>query len=336
MEAWAEPEMTMRPVALSELAARNGLTLSGPDREIVTIGAFNTRSHSVDRMLTFVAHEGLIPQFRETRIGACVVNESLAPALGEESLLVTDGDPIEAFYSLFIETARGGMWEKLEGRRGQRTTVAESAVVHEHVQLGDDCLVMDNAVVMPNVRLGDRVTVKPNATVGSDGFEVREVAGRRQMVPHCGGVWIGDDVQVGAQTCVDRGMFGGFTVIDDETRTDNLVHVGHSARLGPRGVVAASAEIGTVTAGEGFWLGPRSAVLQNADIGHHAYIGIGSVVVRPIPPHALAYGSPARQHGWVCSCREKLDFDDGRTTCRRCGRGWEARSDGIVEPASRS
>ena len=335
MEAWAEPEITMRPLALSELATRNGLSLRGPDREIVTIGAFNTRSPSVDRMLTFVANEGLIPQFRETGIGACVVNESLAPALDGQSLLVTDGDPVEAFYSLFIETDREGMWERLEGHRGERTTVAESAVVHDNVQLGDDCVVMDNAVVMPNVHLGDRVTVKPNATVGSDGFEVREIAGRRQMVPHCGGVWIGDDVQVGAQTCVDRGMFGGFTVLEEETRTDNLVHVGHSARLGPRGVVAACTEIGTITAGEGFWLGPRCAVLQNADIGHHAYVGIGSVVVRPVPPHALAYGTPARQHGWVCSCREKLEFDSGQADCRRCERTWEQRPDGIVEAAPR-
>ena len=58
MEAWAEPEITMRPLALSELATRNGLSLRGPDREIVTIGAFNTRSPSVDRMLTFVANRG--------------------------------------------------------------------------------------------------------------------------------------------------------------------------------------------------------------------------------------------------------------------------------------
>ena len=321
----------MRPVALSELAQRHGLSLRGPDREIVTVGAFNTRSPSVDRMLTFVAGEDLIPRFKETGIGACVVNESLAPAMDGDSVLVTDGDPVEAFYSLFMETARLGMWEKLEARRGARTSVAETAVVHDNVQLGDDCVVMDHAVVMPNVRIGDRVTIKPNATVGGDGFEVRELGGRSQMVPHCGGVWIGDDVQIGSQTCVDRGMFGGFTVIGDETRTDNLVHVGHSASLGPRGIVAACTEIGTMVAGEGFWLGPRCAVLQDAHLGHHAYVGIGSVVVRPIPPHALAFGTPARQHGWVCTCREKLSFEEGEATCPRCGRSWVEESDGIRE-----
>jgi serine acetyltransferase len=113
-------------------------------------------------------------------------------------------------------------------------------VIHEHVQIGEDCAVMDNAVLMPNVRLGDRVTIKPNATVGADGFEVRE------------------------------------------------------------------------------------------------YIGIGSVVVRPIAPHALAYGSPARQHGWVCSCRDKLEFDAGEAACSRCGRGWIERPDGISESGAGS
>ena len=119
MEAWAEPEMTMRPVALSELAARNGLSLSGPDREIVTIGAFNTRSPSVDRMLTSWRMRGLIPQFRETGIGACVVNESLAPAL-DGGISAGDGRrPGRGVLFPLHRNAREGMWEKLEGHRGR-------------------------------------------------------------------------------------------------------------------------------------------------------------------------------------------------------------------------
>ncbi len=327
-----EPEMTMRPVALGELGGMADLALRGPDREIATLGALNTRSVSTSRMLTYISDPGLIGRMDELGIAACVVHESLAETLDGRSLLVARGDPVEAFYGLLIETANAGLWQQLEAGRGENVSVAPTAVVHEHVQLGDDCVLMDHVVVLPNTRIGDRVTIKPNTTIGGDGFQVTTIDARPVMVPHCGGVWLGDDVQVGSQTCIDRGMFGEFTVVGDGTKIDNLIHIAHSVHLGPGGVVAASSEMGNITAGEGFWLAPQCAVLQDAHIGHHAYIGLGSVVVKEIQPHALAYGVPARQHGWVCSCREQLEFEHERARCSRCGRSWEqVDSGGIAE-----
>ena len=325
--------MTIEPVRLSELARGRDLKLSGPDAEIVTFGALNTHSPSVDRMLTWIVDSGLIGELDRTGIGACVAHESVAAELGERPLLVTSGDPAEQFYSLYIELARSGTWKALESRRGENVQIATSAVVHEGVQLGDDCVIMDQVVVLPNTRIGDRVTVKPAAVIGGDGFQVITIDGTPTMVPHRGGVWIGDDVQIGSQTCVDRGMFGGLTVIEDGTRIDNLVHIGHSAQLGPGGIVAACTELGAITAGEGFWLGPNCAVLQEAHLGHHSYVGIGSVVIGDIAPHALAYGVPARPHAWVCSCRTKLEFSGRRASCRRCGREFALEDGSISELA---
>ncbi len=328
----APGEMLMEPVALSELARRHGLEHRGPDCEIVTVGALNSNSESVDRMLTYIIGPELIPALLDRDVAACVVPGELADDLEGRSLLVTDGDAADTFYSLYAKTTEDGLWGRLEAKAGEGNEIAASAVVHDNVQLGNDCTIMDNAVLLPNTRLGDGVTIQPNTTVGGDGFQVASIGGRPSMVPHSGGVWIGDDVHVGSSTCLDRGMFGEFTMVGDETKIDNLIHVAHSVRLGPRGVVAASTEIGGITAGEGFWLAPQCCVLQGANLGHHSYVGIGSTVVREVPPHALAFGVPARQHGWVCTCRTKLDFGDGDSaTCPRCGRRWKAGSEGIAE-----
>ncbi len=321
------------PMRLRELAERLGLELRGPDLEIVTFGALNTRSPNTDRMLTWIVDPALAPELDRVGIAACVVGERDAETLGDHSLLITDHDPAEVFYSIFLDAARDAEWEQLGSGRGTGVEIASTAVVHEGVQLGDDCVIMDHAVILPNSRLGDRVTVKPNATVGGDGFLATMVDGRQTMVPHMGGVWIGDDVQIGSQTCVDRGMFGGFTEIGSETRIDNLVHVGHSAALGERGLVAACAEIGTIVAEEGFWLGPQTCALQGLILGRYSYAGIGSVLVRDIPDHGLVYGSPAKQQGWMCVCRTKLEPSGGKATCRRCRREYTERDDGLTEVA---
>ena len=324
------PDMTMSPVALSDLARDHDLSLQGPDVEIVTIGALNARSPNADRMLTFLADTSLLDAFDRKQMAAAVVHESSAGDLDGRSLLVTGDDPTEVFYSLFIATCDAGAWKPMESRRGANADIAHTAVIHEGVQIGDDCVIMDNVVILPNSRLGDRVTVKPNATIGGDGFEVRSIKGRRTMVPHRGGVWLGDDVHVGSQTCIDRGMFGSFTIVEDETRIDNLVHVGHSAHLGPRGIVAACTEIGDITAGEGFWLGPQCSVLQHVHLGHHSYVGIGSAIVRDVAPHALAYGNPARAHGWICECRNKLEVTGDKAACGSCGRRYVRDGDGLA------
>jgi UDP-3-O-[3-hydroxymyristoyl] glucosamine N-acyltransferase len=327
----AGPELTMASRRLSDVASRYGLELRGGDREIVTVGPLSSSSSHRDRLLTFVSGERWMPALAESGIGAAVVPEALAEQAPEGvSLLVTSGDP-QAFFTLLVDTAEAGEWERLEGSIGERTVIAPSAVVEDGVVIGEDCVVMAGAVVLANTRLGDRVVVKPNSVLGGEGFQVREIRGRRRIVPHTGGVHVGDDGAIGSQTCVDRGLFGDFTTVGEGSFVDNLVHVAHSVRIGRRVSVVACAEIsGSVRIGDGVWLGPNVAINPSLTLGAHCFVGTGSVIVRDVPPHALVYGNPARVGGWMCSCQTKLALDGEDATCPACGRRYRLDGQRLV------
>jgi UDP-3-O-[3-hydroxymyristoyl] glucosamine N-acyltransferase len=281
-------------------------------------------------LLTYVTEPRWLAEFAGSDIAAAVVPESLVGGLADtRSALVSSGDPEAAFYGLLADTAQDGEWSVLDGATGAGSVVAPSAVVADGVVIGEDCVVMAGAVILANTRLGDRVVVKPNATIGGDGFEVREIGGRRSVVPHTGGVDLADDVAIGSATCVDRGLFGDFTAIGAGTHVDNLVHVAHSVRIGREASVVACSEIsGSVTIGDGAWLGPNTTTRNGLTLGEHCYTGAGAVVVRDLPAHALAYGNPARLGGWVCRCRTKLALrDDGSAACPRCGSSYQLVGD---------
>jgi len=138
--------------------------------------------------------------------------------------------------------------------------------------------------------------------------------------PVAGSVYVHQSVDIGCHTVIDRGIYGEFTEIEEGTMIDNLVHVGHSAMIGKDVTIVAGTVVGGWTViGDGAWIGMNVSLKDNIRIGDHALIGTGAVVLRSVPAYALVYGNPARQHGWVCSCRKPLEFGKGTLTACRCG-----------------
>jgi len=322
-------QLTAEPRLLSQIASESNLTLVGPDRPIVAYGLLTTTSPYADRLLTYATSRTHLDAFLASSIAACVLNDSLASALPSErsALLVHGSTAADTFYTLFRDSVQCGGWALLPTYRGTGVRIAPSAQIHDGVVIGDNCVIMDNVVILPHSYISDGVVIKPNATLGGEGFQLSPIEGRRQPVPHAGGVFIGDRVTIGSQTCIDRGLFGEFTAIGADTHIDNLVHVAHSVSIGRDAAVVACAEIsGSVVIGDGAWLGPNCSVNPGLKIGKHALIGTGSTVVQHIPAHALAYGIPARVRGWRCACGERLD-DATVAHCPECGRRLDIRSD---------
>lgn len=326
--------LSREPVRLSTLAKRYGLTLRGPDRDISTMNYLDSPAGGRGRQLTYAATARYVDAFIGSGIAACLTRRDLEPPpQADLSLLLVDGDPIDAFYTIFADSARDGQWEVLAPARGRDCEIAETAVIHDNVVIGDECRIMAGAVLLPNTRLGRGVVIKPNAVLGGDGFEVKVIGGRRRIVPHVGGVWLEDDVEIGSNTCVDRGLFGEFTRIGPGSKIDNLVHIAHRVSIGSECSVIACAEVsGSAVLGRNVWIGPNASINQGLALGDNAFIGTGAVVTRPVPAYALAYGSPARVNGWLCHCRGVLAFDDGRSVCPSCGAAYRLEN-GQVTPA---
>lgn len=138
---------------------------------------------------------------------------------------------------------------------------------------------------------GDAVLIGSNNSIGFEGFGFHK--GKR--IPHKGGVLIGSNVEIGSNTCIDRAVIGD-TVIGDNVKIDNLVHIAHGVKIGNGSIIVAGAVIcGSVTIGENVWVGANACIRQHLTIGDNAVIGMGAVVVKDVPAGQTVAGNPAKQ-----------------------------------------
>ena len=135
------------------------------------------------------------------------------------------------------------------------------------------------------------LTVGANSTIGSEGFGY---SGNEKM-PHIGKVVMGDCVDIGANCCIDRGCLDN-TIIGDNVKVDNLVHIAHSVKIGENTKIAAHTMIaGSVTIGKNVWIGPSVSIINGVTIGDDAYIGIGTNIISDVPAGETWVGNPGRK-----------------------------------------
>jgi UDP-3-O-[3-hydroxymyristoyl] glucosamine N-acyltransferase len=266
---------------------------------------------------------------------AVVTRADLRGYLQKDNIaLIVDGDPHDEFYTSFAAAVKNGNFERLQSFVSPTAKVHRTAVIDDNVHIEAGAVIGPGAVVLPNTYVGRDAVIKANATVGGDGFENAVIRGRHAVVPHAGGVWLSEGVQVGSSTCIDRGLFGDFTFLGPHTTMDNLVHFAHSAQTGKNCSLTACAEVsGAAVLGDGVWLAPNVAVNQSLTIGNHCFVGTGAVVTRNLPPHSLAWGSPARVIGRACDCRAKLEFENEVAVCGLCGKSYRLNAEGQVQHA---
>ena len=187
---------------------------------------------------------------------------------------------------------------------GDRVVLGERVVLHAGVVLGDDVVVDDDTVLWANVtvysgcRLGKRVIIHSGAVIGSDGFGfVYDPEAKRHVKRiHQGIVQIDDDVEIGANSCVDRATFGK-TLIRRGTKIDNLVQVAHNVEIGEDCLLAGQAGLaGSVNLGNGVVLAGQAAIKDHVRIGDGVTVAAKAGVVTDIAPHTVVSGMPAIPH----------------------------------------
>ncbi len=185
---------------------------------------------------------------------------------------------------------------------GTDATIGPGCVLHASVTLGHSvtlsarCTLHPGVVVYHGCTLGDDCLIHANATIGADGFGfIPHPEGKGLIkVPHLGTVVIGNHVELGAGTCVDRGKFGP-TTIGDGAKIDNLVQVAHNVTIGPHAILCGQVGIGgSSTIGAGAMLGGQVGVEDNMHIGAGAMVAGRSGVMKDIEPGQSVFGMPAR------------------------------------------
>ena len=170
-----------------------------------------------------------------------------------------------------------------ETQVGARTVLFPGVFLGERVLVGEDCVLHPNVVVRDGSRIGSRVVLHAGVVIGSDGFGYAAEDALRVKIPQVGIVEVEDDVEIGANTTVDRATLGR-TLIAKGVKIDNLVQIAHNVWIGANSVIAAQAGIaGSTRIGKGVMLGGRVGIINHLTIGDGARIGPGSGILRSVP-----------------------------------------------------
>jgi len=171
---------------------------------------------------------------------------------------------------------------------GEDTVIKENTVLDAHVTVGDNCLLGSNCIIKPNVtiscdsHLGNRVIIHPGAVIGADGFGLaRDVKGWIK-VPQLGGVSIGDDCEIGANTTIDRGTLEN-TVLENDVRLDNQIQIAHNVHIGAHTVMAGcSAVAGSAKIGKNCLVGGGVGILGHLEVCDNVTLQSMALVTRSI------------------------------------------------------
>ncbi len=198
---------------------------------------------------------------------------------------------------------------------GKGAKIGRGVVLYPGVFVGDDVTIGADSVLNPNVsiykrcKIGERVILHAGVVIGADGFGFANPGEDNRKVPQVGIVQIDDDVEIGANTTVDRGTLGK-TWIQKGVKIDNLVQIGHNVVVGENSVIVAQAGIaGSTRLGEGVILGGQVGLAGHITIGDHVMIAAKSGVHESISPNQMVSGTPHMPHRkWlrVQACTERL------------------------------
>jgi UDP-3-O-[3-hydroxymyristoyl] glucosamine N-acyltransferase len=336
---------------LRELADLVGGKVYGPPDQPIAAAKPITDAGPED--ITFLESEKHARALQSSKAGAFVASEALGEKLAAEGkAVITAADPLQAFAALYRAfhpappappaevsplayvhpTARLGpgctilpfAYIGASVTLGPRAFVGSGASIGEGCVVGEDVTLNANCVLYPGTVLGDRVIIHAGAVLGADGFGYRFDQGRHVKVPHLGQVEVGDDVEVGANTTIDRGTFGP-TRIAHGTKIDNLVQIGHNCAIGRHNLIVSQVGIaGSCTTGSYVVLAGQVGIADHVHIGDGAQVGAGSGVPNDVPAKERVVGYPAQperlaKRAALCLPRIPDLIQDVKKLKRKCG-----------------
>jgi len=180
---------------------------------------------------------------------------------------------------------------------GARSHIGPGCVIGRGATIGDDCTLKANVTICHHVRIGDRALLHPGVVIGADGFGIANNGGVWVKVPQLGAVMIADDVEVGANTTIDRGALGD-TVIEEGVKLDNLIQIGHNVRIGAHTAIAAGVAIGgSATIGKRCTIGGAASVAGHLELADDVHLTATSAVSKSISePGLYSSGMPIQDN----------------------------------------
>lgn len=303
---------------VSEIVALCGGRLRVGDPEFLIRG-FASLDEAGPEDLSFLGNEKYLNDYLSTQAGAVIVVEK-APVAREGMVVIDVENPSLAFSQILESLQKLRPFEatvhpsafvdpsaQVEGVMIRANAVVEAGVVvgagseigpgvliERETKIGKNCLIYGNAVVRERCILGDRVCLQPGAVIGSEGFGYELVEGAHRAIPQVGIVVLGDDVEVGANTTIDRARFGK-TRVGRGTKIDNLVQIGHNVTIGEHCLIVAHVGIaGSCKIGDYVTIAAQCGLAGHLEIGEGVILAARSGITKSLIKPGVYWGTPAQ------------------------------------------
>lgn len=307
-----------RRVTLEELARLVGGEVSGDKSYIIY--EVKPLAEAGEGSLSFIANERYLPEAERSKAGAFIIRREFSlrgrnlirvdnPHLALAKILnflypkkaerreisplahLDEGVSIGEGVSIypFVYVGRNS-W------LGDRVVLHPGVIVGDDVEIGDDSVIYPLVSIYPGTKIGARVIIHSGAVIGADGFGYVKEGGKNVKIPQVGRVVIEDDVEIGANSCIDRATLGE-TRIGRGVKIDNLVQVAHNVVIGENSILVGQVGIsGSSRIGKDVLFAGQSATVDHVEVGDGVRIAGRGVVTKDIPPGSSIAGFPARDH----------------------------------------
>lgn len=311
----------MKTFLITEIAEKVKGTLIGHSDLIIT--GPEEIGQATDTQITFVGSKKFVKAWQASKACAACVNEDIAiePGEGKAIIKVKDADlamaeilgmfmpesvvfdtnihPTAVIHETAIIGANckigAGCYVGKEVTIGANSTLYPNVSVFDHTSIGSFTEIWSGTVIRERSVIGSYCLLHPNVSIGGDGFGFRPAPDGRGLmkIPHIGNVVIGNGVEIGSGSCVDRGKFSS-TIIGDGCKIDNLIQIGHNSKMGRSCIMAgASGLAGSVTLGDGCIIGGGARVSDHITLGNMVTVGGNSGVISNWPDGSKVLGMPA-------------------------------------------
>ena len=283
---------------LSEILSLNHCFKLFRDGEFTSLG-LNVSKTNV-KLLSFIESEKFLGELSDS-IACVITKKEMIDKIPETMGVIVSETPRIDFFKLHNKLVKNKNYirENFKTEIGENCYIAPTSIIsNNNVKIGNNVVIENNVVILENTMIKDNVIIRANSIIGGEGFEFKRFDNKTMRIIHVGGVVLEENIEIQYSTCVDKAIYPwDNTIVGEYSKIDNLVHVGHAAKIGKRCFITAQVTIGGRTIiGDDSWLGIGSTISNGLVIGNNSSISLGAVVTKDIEDNSRVSGNFAIDH----------------------------------------
>lgn len=268
------------------------------DGEFTSLGLAVSRCN--EKLLSFIESEKYISGLGDN-ITCLITTREVGEKLKDKYGIIVSNNPRMDYFKLHNELSKNKEYirEEFKTKIGEDCVISNlSSISDKNVIIGNNVKIEEYVVIRENTIIGDNSIIRAGVILGGEGYEYKRVDGIIMNVNHCGGVIIGNNVEIQYNSCVDKALYTwDNTIIGDYTKLDNFVHIEHGVKVDERCLIASRTTVGGRTSiGKDSWVGLGATISNGLVLGNRVSVSLGSVVTKNLLDGEKVSGNFAIDH----------------------------------------